>query len=296
MYPKYNASMNAVEFFSGIGAFAYAAHTEGVNVVAAFDQGQDANRVYQHNFNVSPSARNLDTLPAGVVPDADLWWMSPPCTPYTVRGAQRDEQDPRAKSLLHLLDVLSDKLPTTIIVENVVAFATSRMFARLSDSLNQLDYHTRIVELCSSQFGIPMKRPRFFVVASRNPLPEIGLPSARERIPLALFLDAGNANGCLNIHPSTVARYEEGMNIIEPNDNDAYAICFTSGYGVSFKSSGSFIRQNGTVRRFAPEEILALLGFGPEFSFPPDMDLKSRWRLAGNSVDIRCIQHLLRVL
>ena len=37
---------------------------------------------------------------------ADLWLLAPPCQPYTRCGLQRGSDDPRAKSLLHLLALL----------------------------------------------------------------------------------------------------------------------------------------------------------------------------------------------
>jgi DNA (cytosine-5)-methyltransferase 1 len=297
-HTRLNIPMKAIEFFSGIGAFAYAARGAGVEVVAAFDQGQDANSTYEYNFSLKPSARNLDSLPASAVPDADLWWLSPPCTPYTVRGAQRDDADPRAQSLLNLIGALSDKLPQTVIVENVVAFQSSRMFERLTACLNQHGYDVRVHHLCPTMFGMPMKRPRIFIVASRSSLAELAsVPMSH--FALDLFIDADNSDGRLNVDEATLAKHGDGMNVVDPTDPSAYAICFTSGYGVSYKSSGSFIATNDAnnqVRRFAPEEILGLLGFGPDFAFPPHLDLRARWRLAGNSVDIRCIGHLLRSL
>ena len=38
--------------------------------------------------------------------NANLWWMSPPCQPYTLRGNRRDVADPRAQSLLRMIDLI----------------------------------------------------------------------------------------------------------------------------------------------------------------------------------------------
>src|SRR5688572_25303348 len=157
--------IRAVEFFSGIGAFAQAARSFPIEIVAAFDQGEDANAVYEHNFKLAPSSRNLDSIGATQIPDAELWWLSPPCTPYTIRGAQRDDLDSRASSLKNLLSLVSDKMPSVIIVENVAAFQQSRMHKKLMQTLSGLNYQIRVESMCPSNFGIPMKRPRIFVVA-----------------------------------------------------------------------------------------------------------------------------------
>jgi site-specific DNA-cytosine methylase len=289
--------MKAVEFFSGIGAFAYAAREFGIELVAAFDQSEDANKVYKHNFGMAPSSRNLDSIKADEIPKADLWWLSPPCKPYTIRGARRDQDDPRAQSLARVIELLGDKLPRIVIVENVFAFENSAMYQRLVERLRELEYAVQTVHLCSTMFGVPMKRPRVFVVARLGGgTLDIAEPIGA-RLPIDLFLNCDNTGGRLDVPRADVTRHENSMNIISAQEHE-YAICFTSGYDVSYRASGSFIRygDDGRVRRFDPEEILGLLGFGPDFEFPADMPLRTCWRLAGNSVDVRCIRHLLSSL
>lgn len=50
--------------------------------------------------------------------------MSPPCQPYTRIGLQQGSVDARAKSFLHLLNVLGEMehKPRYILVENVKGF------------------------------------------------------------------------------------------------------------------------------------------------------------------------------
>ncbi|MGH9548353.1 MAG: DNA cytosine methyltransferase, partial [Terriglobales bacterium] len=67
------APLKAIEFFSGIGAFAQAAREFDLEVIAAFDQNESANIVYAHNFGWQPSHRNLDSIQKCDLPDADVW-------------------------------------------------------------------------------------------------------------------------------------------------------------------------------------------------------------------------------
>lgn len=50
--------------------------------------------------------------------------MSPPCQPYTRIGLHQGSSDPRAKSFLYLIDMLSKMSfpPTYILIENVKGF------------------------------------------------------------------------------------------------------------------------------------------------------------------------------
>jgi tRNA (cytosine38-C5)-methyltransferase len=61
--------------------------------------------------------------------DADLWLLSPSCQPYTVLNPNaKGEDDPRAKSFLHLVnDVIPElaklgRAPKWILMENVAGF------------------------------------------------------------------------------------------------------------------------------------------------------------------------------
>lgn len=318
--PSAPKTISAVEFFSGIGGFAEACKNLPIGVVSAFDQSDDANEVYRANFGLSPVNRNLDSISAHQIPDADIWWTSPPCKPYTVRGKQLDDRDNRSLSLRNLVALIPAKLPSALFVENVVAFATSHMRQMLIGALADNGYVWTEQFLCPTQFGIPMKRPRYFLSARRttdqhrcNEQSPVQL-KAQSQGQLRLFTSSTNAptksltsfidqeqsicssynRAELLIDAACLKRYAEGFNIISADDENAIAICFTSGYAKSVKASGSLYKtKEGTVRRFSPEEILRLFGFSPEFSFPDDMSLETRWRLIGNSIAVCCVTHVL---
>lgn len=285
----------AVEFFSGIGAFAAGAAGLPVEVVAAFDQNDAANRTYRHNFGLAPRARNLDAIRAAEVPDSELWWLSPPCTPYSVRGARRDDEDPRAASFLNLMALVPYRAPRALVVENVAGFAGSRVHARLLGVLASGGFAVAEVELCPTLFGVPMRRPRRFVVARRGANLALAAPRAPELLerPLAAHLDAAPAPE-LTVDPATVARYGRGFNVVDPADPAASVICVTAGYRRSVMASGSYLRlAGGGVRRLSPDEIVRLLGFPAGHSFPADVPLSTRYRLAGNAVDVRAVRWLI---
>lgn len=286
--------VRAIEFFSGIGAFAEAARELPIEIVAAFDQSQAANAVYRANFGLAPRSRNLDSIEASQLPAAGLWWMSPPCTPFSRRGRRHDDGDPRAASFLNLIGLIPACLPEMIFVENVSGFAGSRVHKRLLSALEAGAYQVEELVLCSTQFGTPMRRPRYFVAAWRKGQRRyVRMPAHRALVPLADFLDS-EPDAALLVPEATAARYGAAYDIVDPQQPDAIAICFTSGYYRCQKASGSMISlPGGRLRRFSPEEIVRLLGFSKHFIFPEALPLPARWRLAGNSVDVRAIRYIL---
>jgi site-specific DNA-cytosine methylase len=77
----------------------------------------------------------------------------------------------------------------------------------------------------------------------------------------------------------------------------ATTACFGSSYGRVVGRAGSYLREpDGRVRRFSPEEILRFLHFPSTFRFPPDMPLHTRYRLAGNSVNVAVVRYLVEWL
>jgi site-specific DNA-cytosine methylase len=163
--------LKVLELFCGIGGCA-AALGERAQVVAAVDVSRKALAAYCRNFNHAALARTLESISAGHwrAWQADLWWLSPPCQPYTHRGHRQDLDDPRAASLLAVLDRLPEVRPRYLALENVPGFAGSRAHARLRDVLEQCGYRVQETTLCPTELGIPNRRRRFYLVASRERL------------------------------------------------------------------------------------------------------------------------------
>jgi DNA (cytosine-5)-methyltransferase 1 len=293
-------SLRAIEFFSGIGAFRAVAPEFAIKVIQAFDQSQDANLVYAANFDEQVCTRNLESISASEIPDADFWWMSPPCKPFSRRGKQGDVNDPRAAALLNLIKLIEEKTPSYIALENVLGFEDSEAEALLLGTLFNAGYKFRKVNVCPTQFGIPMQRPRLILVASRaGQIQDFDLPdAATQKEPLQMFLlENSIAYSNLELDPRVLKKYHDSLHIIKANDPRSQCICFTSGYGKSLKASGSYLETaSGAIRYFAPEEILALLGFNKEFHFPDTMSLAARWRLVGNTVELRSLRAALSIL
>ncbi|KAI9028261.1 S-adenosyl-L-methionine-dependent methyltransferase [Phycomyces nitens] len=169
--------VRCIEFFCGIGGLHYALNIAKIraHVVEAFDVNEIANKVYLHNFQKNPSKKTIDRLTAKDIEklDASCWLVSPPCQPYTRGGKMQDIEDPRAKALVHLIDMLP-KLstpPKYIFVENVKNFETSQSRERLVRQLDTMDYEINECLLTPEQLGVPNHRMRYYLTARRRSNP-----------------------------------------------------------------------------------------------------------------------------
>lgn len=286
----------ALEFFSGVGGFA-AAVAGRAEIVAAYDQSGDARATYALNFPGTPLfARNLDRVGAAELArhGADLWWLSPPCEPYTTRGARRDLDDTRARSLLVLLDLIATLRPLQVALENVAGFATSRARERTLGVLAEAGYHVREHLVCPAELGVPMRRPRYYLSASLAPIPPLAAARAEPR-PLADLLDRTPDPG-VTVPLDFAARHARAFHVLDPADPRALASCFGSSYGHACHGAGSVIRTADGLRFFSPGEMARLLGLPEPFVFPPDLPLAARWRLLGNSLAVPVVRRVVAPL
>lgn len=273
--------MRVLELYAGIGGVAAC----GAPVVAAIDHDEAAHRTYTANFEHPAHRLNLVSVRAERLArfEADLWWLSPPCQPFTVRGARRDVADRRCESLLHLLEVLQQVRPTTVVLENVPGFEGSIAHGRLREALSGYS----IVEgsWCPSALGVPMMRRRFYLVATQRPV-RLRIPVLPLR-PLRGYLDP-EPSAQMRLSADFLERYGGALHVVEAEDPEAVAVCFTGAYGKSPVYAGSYLRREGELYRFSPAEIARLMGFPEGFELPADIRKASK--LLGNSLSVDVVR------
>ncbi|MDA8017190.1 MAG: DNA cytosine methyltransferase [Thermoanaerobaculia bacterium] len=287
--------MRVLELYSGIGGVA-AALGKTAEIAAAVDQSQPALSVYRHNFPSHPTVeKRVDCLDRDWLRrrHADLWWASPPCQPFTVRGQRRGLDDPRADTFKALLRHLENVRPRSFAMENVEGFRDSDGHDLLRRTLDHAGYsQVREHLLCPSDLGVANRRPRFYLVASRGELQsEFDVSCPHPRLPEIL---EAQPDPSLWLDATIVRRYHQALHVVDEDDSYAVTSCFTSAYGRSHVRSGSYLRtRDGGLRRFSPIEILRLLGFPTEFTLPQELRRSNAWRLVGNSLSLTPVRRVL---
>lgn len=285
--------MRVLELFSGLGGWRYALDGQG-EVVAAYDISPIANATYALNHGTRPIARELASLPSGLLAghQADLWVLSPPCQPFCRMGRQQDLADRRSKAFLRLLEVLPQAPPRHLVMENVPGFLGSDGHEALTRTLGPLGFRWNEYRLCPTQFGIPNQRPRAFIAASRHPLREL-VPPDLEPGSIAAYLDETEDPG-LYLDPPTLARHKPGLDLVTREERRT--ACFIGGYGQRFVGSGSFLETARGVRRFSPGEVARFMGLPPSFRFPEEVGTEQRYKLLGNGLSIPVARWVLGAL
>ncbi len=289
-------AVRVLELFSGIGGCA-AALVDVAQDVLAFDIRQSAVDTYRHNYpNHQCELRTIESLPTSRLSTfaADLWWMSPPCQPFTAQGQRRDLHDARTQSFIMLLRQLASVRPTYVAMENVPGFFSSETRKLFLQVLEEAGYTFREWDLCPTQLEWPMRRRRYYLVASRHHDLQAPTLAVRTR-----WSDLWNSHLTAGKQPpfpedDMLLSYCKHLHLLQFHAPDGVARCFTSAYGRSPLRSGSYILENdGRIRHFAPTEMLRLMGFPAMFQIPDSVPTRTAWALIGNSLAVPAVRHVL---
>nr|AAV85978.1 5' cytosine DNA methyl transferase-like protein [Pristionchus pacificus] len=309
MHPMHEGEeVKVLEFYCGIGGIHFALKRTSIpfHIAAAFDINTTTNVIYRHNF---PSTKLKESNIQGVSVSsldklgAELWTMSPPCQPFTLKGNRKGDDDPRCdsfKKLLHCLNKMSNR-PRWIFIENVSAFHSTSMHSTLIETLNTIGYRIEEYMLSPVQLGIPNSRPRYYLLASL-----MEGPVHNEYVShLYQYID-----GVEECEMSTVREYlsdnvdtaylssdkvdANNLSIVEPSSISSS--CFTKSYTQFLVGCGSYLRTCSGIRPFSPREVASLMSFPNSFSWPHQITQKQVYRALGNSVNVLVVSKLLERL
>ncbi len=178
--------IKVVDFFSGCGGTSAGFEAAGLSVVAAIDSDPDAKATYTANF---PDAKffNRDirwmktaTLAPYVTKkptDVLLFSACAPCQPFSQQNRQKKKRDERVSLLAEFGRFVKRYLPELIFIENVPGIQTISRNSPLDEfiaMLDRLEYSHDVQTINCQDYGVPQKRKRLVLVASR--LGEIQVP------------------------------------------------------------------------------------------------------------------------
>jgi len=274
------------EFYAGIGGFHYALLDSGHSqseIVASVDINTNTTAIYAHNFpSSSQMRRNICGMTASdlVSLKADVFFLSPPCQPFTRQGCQRDNKDRRTDSFFHLMHTLKEMhhKPNYLLLENVKGFEVSRTRDEFVGILRSLGYEFQEFLLSPVQFGIPNSRLRFYLLAKKhpfkfahkfavdsdNPSPiqdakeiiKIVLQNSESTDEVASPIDVPSKNKLSNylehldneeikqhlVPDKILSKYAIALDIVR--DTSSTSCCFTKGYGNYAVGTGSILQQS----------------------------------------------------
>jgi DNA (cytosine-5)-methyltransferase 1 len=189
--------LRVIDLFSGCGAMSLgiweASRAIGARMVPALalDFNQAALRVYEDNFPGGWTlSRPIESVLDGALGSpasasereliarlerADLLVGGPPCQGHSNLNNHTRREDPKNKLYARMARLAELVEPTHIIIENVSAVLHDRgkVVDRTIEHLRRLDYYIDSAVVEALAVGVPQRRRRHFVVASRERQPDI---------------------------------------------------------------------------------------------------------------------------
>jgi DNA-cytosine methyltransferase len=161
--------MRHASFFSGVGGLDLGFERAGIETVSVCEIDPYASSVLAERFPDAPNLGSITEVQAHDIPEADIWSGGFPCQDLSVAGKRAGFAGKRSSLAFTFLDLVEQRRPRWILLENVPGLFTSNKgadFARLLHEMEQLGYSVAWRTLDARYFGVPQRRRRVFIVAS----------------------------------------------------------------------------------------------------------------------------------
>ena len=192
--PVFKKNIDAISFFSGAGGLDIGSQLAGARVISSSDFDLDSYKTISSNNYFSHcehfhkdikdmSARDYDQIIKINKTSKLILIGGPPCQPFSKAGYwvthknRLGNEDPRNMigNYLRMIDELN---PDGFILENVESLLHPKNIDAvdaIKESIDKLGYDFIIYKANAADFGVPQKRKRVFIIASKNKI--IHLPN-----------------------------------------------------------------------------------------------------------------------
>lgn len=143
-------------------------------VVYAVDNDAYATKIYNDNFAHKCETKDVRDIVASEVPDHDILLGGFPCQSFSISAQNPPRlgyKDDRGKLFFEMIKVLREKKPRFFIGENVKGLLSAnkgQAFPMIIKEFEKAGYHIHYKLLNASEFGVPQKRERVFIVGFRD--------------------------------------------------------------------------------------------------------------------------------
>ncbi len=205
---KASKDLTLIDLFAGCGGMTVGFQREGFVPVKAVEWDAHAAATYAANFGEEHVfCGDIADLLSTDVPKVDVIIGGPPCQGFSNLGG-RNPTDPRNKLWRDYLRIVQVAHPQVFVIENVDRFRSSPEFQLLMHEFDRgalQEYEVVHGVLCAADYGVPQRRHRTILIASRVGTPTLPPPthSREARLGLLPWTTVRSAIGDLPSVPDT---------------------------------------------------------------------------------------------
>lgn len=163
--------MRYIDLFAGIGGFRYALDSIGLDCVFTSEIDKIPTKMYKILYNEESIHGDITEIDAVTIPDHDLLVGGFPCQGFSKNGKREGFEYKTGHLFMEALRVAEEKKPKFVLLENVVGLLSHdkrKTIAIMLKSLTDAGYSVDFQIMISTDFGIPQKRERVFIVGVLN--------------------------------------------------------------------------------------------------------------------------------
>ena len=156
-------------FFSGIGGFDIAFEQSGFKTQLLCEINPFCNQILNRHWPHVKKEKDINDIKIEDIPNTDVWCGGFPCQDISLaRGASArlGLNGKRSGLFYRFADLINEKMPEVVIIENVGGLFTSnkgRDFGVILQTLSSMGYAVAWRLLNSRYFGVPQSRTRVYI-------------------------------------------------------------------------------------------------------------------------------------
>ena len=168
--------MIGIEIFSGPGGMGLGAQYAGIEVALAVEKNNYAAQTYLANHKnttvVIDDIQNINEFRYEKKGEQVILFGGPPCQGYSNSNRKtRSNKNPKNWLFQEFMRSIELVNPDWVVIENVPGLKTidkGFFIEKICDNLHELGYTPNFKILNAADFGVPQKRERIFIVASKH--------------------------------------------------------------------------------------------------------------------------------
>lgn len=163
-----------IDLFSGAGGLSLGAEMAGIDVRVAVEKDVFAAKTYHANHSqtiiINKDVKDVKDIHIERKNSTLILFGGPPCQGFSTSNQKtRNKYNSQNWLFLEFMRVAKEIIPDWIVLENVKGIVETEkgFFARrIISEVTKLGYTCTPMVLCASDYGIPQKRSRFFLICS----------------------------------------------------------------------------------------------------------------------------------
>ncbi len=172
--PNAKPKFKFIDLFAGIGGFRLALQNLGGKCVFTSEWDKYSKKTYKANFGEIPFGDITMPETKNYIPDEfDVLCAGFPCQAFSIAGRRGGFEDTRGTLFFDVAEIIKQKKPKAIFLENVKGLRNHDGGKTLSTILNvlreDLNYFVPNPQIINAkEFGVPQNRERIFIVGFRK--------------------------------------------------------------------------------------------------------------------------------